>query len=197
MSSWARGLWLGAALGAASAGCGRVQAWFGEPQADVLAPLRHAADGVSFDYAGNWTLRAEPGQAEVDLQTLVLESRGDALMLVQVFRPALVIDLDEHLALTMGTLVADFAARGGGVAEVETGPVTAFERVWLGERRAARRASIRVAMPGEEADSAIELFAASLADRTVLVFTMVPDAGRAQAAAGFDRVLDTMTIAAS
>jgi len=72
----------------------------------------------------------------------------------------------------------------------------AFERAWLGERRAARRAAIRVAMPGEEADSAIELYAASRADCTVLVFTMVPDAGRAQAAAGFDRVLDTLAVAA-
>lgn len=189
MSSWVRGLLVGLVLGAA--GCGGVQAWFGEPQADLSAPLRHAGDGVAFEYPGNWALREEPGEA---LQTFALESRGDALMLVQVFRPALEIDLDEHLALTMQTLVADFAARGGGMAEVEPGPVTSFERAWLGERRAARRASIRVAMPGEEADSAIELYAATLPDCAVLVFTMVPDVGRGQAAPGFDRVLDTFAL---
>lgn len=191
MSSWARGLLVCATL---ASGCGRVQEWFGEPRADVGAPLRHAADGVSFDYPGNWVLREEPG-AEDRLRTLALESRGDALLLVQVFRPAQEIDLDEHLELTLRTLVADLAARGGGVAEVEPGPVTSFERAWLGARRAARRASIRVAMPGEEAASTIELYAASLPGCTVLVFTMVPDGGRANAAVGFDRVLDTLAIA--
>jgi hypothetical protein len=50
-------------------------------------------------------------------------------------------------------------------------------------------------MPGEEADSTIELYAASLPGCTVLVFTMVPDGGRANAAVGFDRVLDTLAIA--
>lgn len=182
---------LGAALVAAGGGC---EAWFGEPRADVAAPLRHDADGLSFTYPGNWALREEAGAAEIDLRTFVLESRGDALMLVQVFRPALAIDLDEHLAATMATLVADFAARAGGVGEVEPGAVTDFERGWLGEGRAARRASIRVTMPGEEAASAIELYTASLADCTVLVFTMVPDAGRAQAGVGFNMVLDTIAV---
>lgn len=186
-----------ALLGLGSGGCERVQTWFGEPQAEIEAPLRHAEGGVSFAYPGNWSLREEPGAAaEIDLRTLVLESRGDALMLVQVFRPPVTIDLDEHLALTMRTLISDFAGKGGGVAEVEPGPVTGFERVWLGEPRAARRAAIRVAMPGEEADSAIELYAASLPACTVVVFTMVPDAGRARAGAGFDLVLDTLAIAA-
>jgi len=77
---------------------------------------------------------------------------------------------------------------------VEPGPVAAFERVWLGERRAARRASIRVAMPGEEADSAIELYAATMPDCAVLVFTLVPDVGRGPAAPGFERVLDTLAV---
>ncbi|MBA3546708.1 MAG: hypothetical protein H0T76_09520 [Nannocystis sp.] len=195
MSLRARGL-LCVALGLGSPGCERVQAWFGEPRAEVEAPLQFAAGGVSFDYPGNWQLHEEIGESgEVELRTLVLESRGDAMTLIQVFRPALPIDLDEHLALTMRTLIADFTARGGGVAEVEAGAVTAFERWWLGAERAARRASMRVAMPGEEVASALELHAAQLAGATVLVFTMVPDGGRARAAAGFDLVLDTLAVA--
>ena len=184
-------------LGVGSGGCERVETWFGEPQAEVQAPLRHDEDGVSFAYPGNWSLREEPGAtAEIDLHTLVLASRGDALMLLQVFRPAVVIDLDEHLELTMRTLIADFAGRGGGVGEVVPGPVTTFERAWLGAPRQARRAAIHVVMPGEEADRAIELHAARLPACTVVVFTMVPEGGQAQAGAGFDLVLDTLAIAA-
>lgn len=198
MSLRVRGL-LCVALGIGSLACERVQAWFGEPRAEVEAPRRHAAGGVSFAYPGNWQLREEVGEysegSEVELRTLVLESRGDAMMLIQVFRLALDIDLDEHLALTMRTLVADFIGRGGGVAEAETGTVTAFERGWLGAERAARRASMRVAMPGEEVASAIELHVAQLPWCTVLVFTMVPDVGRPQAVGGFDLVLDTLAVA--
>ena len=193
MLSWARGLLVCVAL---LTGCERVQAWFGEPRAEAEVPLHHEAGGVSFAYPGNWQLHEEVGEpGDVELRTLVLESRGDAIVLIQVFRPALAIDLDEHLALTMRTLVADFAGRGGGVAEALPGAVAVFERSWLGATRPARRASMRVAMPGEEVASAIELHAASLAGSTVLVFTMVPDAGRAQAAAGFDLVLATLAIA--
>jgi hypothetical protein len=177
-----------AALGTASGGCERVQAWFGEPAADVEAQRVHAAEGLSFAYPGNWRLREEAGE---DVRTIVLESGGEALLLLQVLRPAVAIDLDEHLALTMRTLVADFAGQGGGV---EPGGVATFEREWLGERRAARRAAIVVAMPGEAVASAIELYAADLADSTVLVFTMIPDAGRDRAAAGFDLVLDTLAV---
>ena len=74
------------------------------------------------------------------------------------------------------------------------GAVAAFEREWLGAVRPARRAAIVVVMPGEEVASAIELHAAEVAGCTVLVFTMVPDAGRAQAAAGFELVLGTLAV---
>ena len=196
MSLRVRGLLMCAALATAS-GCERVQAWFGEPAAEVEVTRRYAAEGLSFAYPGNWRLREEPGGAgDVELRTIVLESSGDALLLVQLFRPALAIDLDEHLELTTRTMAADLAGQGGG-AGVEPGVVTAFEREWLGERRAARRGSILVATPGQQAASAIELFTAELAGPagcTGLVFTMSPDAGRARAAAGFDLVLDTLAV---
>ena len=57
--------------------------------------------------------------------------------------------------------------------------------------------AIDLAGPIPPEASAIELFTAELAGPagcTVLVFTMIPDAGRARAAAGFDLVLDTLAV---
>ena len=124
---------------------------------------------------------------------------GDVSAEKQRLREGLALDgmsFDPAARLTMRTLIADFAGRGGGVGEVVPGPVTTFERAWLGAPRQARRAAIHVVMPGEEADSAIELHVARLPARTVVVFTMVPEGGQAQAGAGFDLVLDSLAIAA-
>lgn len=194
MASALRALVVLAALGGA---CERAQGWFGEPRAEVGAGRREhrGADGISFAYPGNWTLREAAGErGDTELRTITLESPGEALLLVQVFRPALALDLDEHLARTLDALVADQTARGGGVVAAEPGAVTAFTRAWLAAPRPARRVALTVRSPGERATSAIELHAAQLPGRTVLVFTTVPDAGRAAAAAGFDLVLDTLAV---
>lgn len=202
MASVARAVVVLAALGTASAGgCERAEGWFGEPRAEVEAARRRehrGADGLSFAYPGNWALREEIGErGDTELRTIALESRGEALLLVQVFRPALALDLDEHLALTLRALIAEQVAQGGGVVEVEAGAVTAFTRAWLAAPRSARRVALTVTSPVERTSSVIELHAAQLPGRTVLVFTTVPDAGRAAAAAGFDLVLDTLAVDAA
>ncbi len=182
---------------AGSAGCERVMGFFSEPKAQVDAPQRYDNDAISFAYPGNWKVSEETTQESgVELRTINVESAGNALLMIQSFKPAVEVDLAEHIEVTMAAMQEEVGKQVGGLADSARGGVTDFERTFLGERRTGKRAAITVTALGERVPSTVALLGAVLGDRTVLLFSTIPDEDRAAVEAGFDQVIDSLQVGA-
>lgn len=56
----------------------------GEPTADVATPKHYDKNGLTFQYPGNWKID-EDEELEGGIHHLILETSGDALVVVQLF----------------------------------------------------------------------------------------------------------------
>lgn len=177
------------------AGCERVMGFFSEPKAQVDAPLRYEKDEISFLYPGNWTIAEEVAQENgIELRTINVESAGNALLMIQSFKPGVDIDLGAHIELTMGAMQEEVGKQVGGLADSTRGAVTDFEREFLGAKRTGKKAAITITALGEKVPSSVALIGAVLEDRTVLLFTTIPDDDRARVEAGFDQVMTSLKL---
>lgn len=176
-------------------GCERVMGFFSEPKAQVDAPQRYEKDGIAFEYPGNWTVKEETARENgIELRTINVESAGNALLMVQSFQPAVEIDLAQHIELTMGAMQEEVGKQVGGLADSTRGAVTDFEREFLGAKRGGKQAAITITALGEKVPSSVALIGAVLEDRTVLLFTTIPDEDRESVEAGFDQVINSMRL---
>jgi hypothetical protein len=177
------------------AGCERVLGFFSEPKAQVDEPLRYEKDEISFLYPGNWKVAEEVTQENgIELRTINVESAGNALLMIQSFKPGVEIDLGEHIELTMGAMQEEVGKQVGGLADSTRGSVTDFEREFLGATRAGKKAAITITALGEKVPSSVALIGAVLEDRTVLLFTTIPDEDRKSVEAGFDQVISSLKL---
>lgn len=177
------------------AGCERVMGFFSEPKAQVDAPLRYEKDEISFLYPGNWTIAEEVKQENgFELRTINVESAGNALLMIQSFTPGVEFDLAAHLELTMGAMQEEVGKQVGGLVDSTRGEVTDFEREFLGAKRTGKQAAITITALGDKVSSSVALIGAVLEDRTVLLFTTIPDDDRARVEAGFDQVMTSLKL---
>lgn len=180
---------------AAIGGCEGARAWFGEPRADVAAPRRHASGGISFALPGDWSVRDGLARVEdTELRTIEVEGPGEAFLLIQSFEPAVAVDLDEQLGRTLDAMLARLGERAD-LGPGARGEVVKIHHTWLGAPRSGLRATIMA--PGEWAPRLVELHAAPLPGRTLLVYTTIPEADRDRVQAGFDLVLDSLAVEAA
>jgi len=177
------------------AGCERVVGFFSEPTAQVDEPQRYEKDAISFSYPGNWKVSEETSQENgIELRTINVESAGNALLMIQSFKPAVEVDLAEHIEVTMKAMQEEVGKQVAGLAGSTRGEVTDFERQLLGERRTGKRAAITITALGEKVPSSVALLGAVLGDRTVLLFTTIPDEDKASVQPGFDQVIDSLKV---
>ena len=178
------------------AGCERVSGFFSEPQAQVESPQRYEKDGISFEYPGNWKLTEETIEENgITVNNITVESAGNALLMVQTFEPAVPLELATHFEVVMNGMQEAVDKQVGGLAEGARGAVTDFQRQFLGEQRPGKRGEITVSILGEKVPGVVSMFVAVLEDRTVLLFSTVPDADRAKVEPGFDQVIDSLKVA--
>lgn len=176
-------------------GCDRVIGFFSEPKAAVETPQHYEKDAISFDYPGNWKVSEEStNESGVELRTINVESAGNALLMIQSFKPAVEVDLAEHIEITMSAMQEEVGKQVGGLADSSRGAVTDFDRVFLGQSRPGKRAAITITALGEKVPSSVALHGAVLEDRTVLLFTTIPDEDRASVEAGFNQVIDSLKV---
>lgn len=176
-------------------GCERVMGFFSEPKPEVDEPQKYDKDEISFVYPGNWKVNEEVTQENgIELRTINVESAGNALLMIQSFKPGVEIDLAEHIELTMGAMQEEVGKQVGGLADSTRGAVTDFEREFLGAKRGGKQAAITITALGEKVPSSVALIGAVLADRTVLLFTTIPDEDRKNVEAGFDQVISSLKV---
>ena len=168
----------------------------GEPQAKVNEPLHHSADGLAFDYPGNWKVSVERESIEsIELVAVTTESKwGNALTIIQQFKPAVPIDyptlLDQFIEGMKQSMVGALVE----VHEVEGERAVPTHHALLGEEREGLRMRYTLSLAGESLDHTVDMFVATLDDRTIVVFTQVADEDRSKAEPGFEQVMKTLKL---
>ena len=169
---------------------------FGEPKPDVANKQTFSGEGLHFDYPGNWESQVERETVEggVTLTSIFVQAkRGNAMAIVQQFSPAVPVDYD--------MLVAEFVK---GVQEgmpgfasakqLDGGQWPAINRTLVGADRPGRQVHYAAEVLGESVPHTVEIFFVELEDRTVVVYTQVPDEDRGKAVPGFDLLLDSLAM---
>lgn len=175
------------------AGCERVVGFFSEPRAQVESPQRYEKDTISFAYPGNWNVKEEPlVENGIAVNNITVASAGNAILMIQTFKPAVPLDLAAHFEVVMAAMQEAVDKQVGGLADGTRGAVTDFERTFLGEQRAGKRGEITVTILSEKVPAVVTMLVAVLEDRTIMVFTTVPDDDRAKVEPGFDQVIDSL-----
>ena len=83
-------------------GCEKVTGFFSEPRAQVESPQRYGKDAISFAYPGNWSVKEEALlENGIAVNNITVESAGNAILMVQTFKPAVPIELGGHFEVVM------------------------------------------------------------------------------------------------
>ena len=171
-------------------GCGM----FGEPAPNVGSPNHHDAHGVAFDYPGDWTLKGDVSDAEgLELYTAEIESKGNALVMVQQFKPAVPLDIEELMVEVSAGMQEGAKEELGGMAEYTDGGATDVDRMLLGETRAGKAKRFTLGLLGQKVAHTMHLYPLELDDRSLVLYLQIPDEDSATVQPGFDQILDSLT----
>lgn len=184
-------LWSVVALGLGSAsGCHLLT---GEPDADVANPKHYQGHEVAFDYPGNWSQTEETEVMEgIEMVTISTESPGSSLAIVQQFRPSVPIGLDDVLDDFTTGMRESLSQELGGVVDMTDRGHSTVEHALLGATREGRRKQYTLDLLGESADHTVDLYAAELEDRAVIVYVQAADEDLAKAKPGFELVMGSL-----
>lgn len=69
-----------------------------ERAADITHPKHYDKDLITFDYPGNWTVTGDEVDAD-GFRTIILETPGDGLVLIQHFKDPPALDLEAYARL--------------------------------------------------------------------------------------------------
>jgi hypothetical protein len=180
-----------AALGLLPAG--GCQLLMGEPAADVANPKRFTGHGLAFDYPGNWSQTSETEVIEgIEMATITTESPGSSLAIVQQFRPSVPIGLDDVLDDFTQGMRESLSEEMGGVVGMTDRSDSAVEHALLGSPREGRRKQYTLELLGEKADHTVDMYAAELDDRAVIVYVQAADEDLEKATPGFELVMGSL-----
>jgi len=175
-----------------STGCGIL----GEPKADVVNRLEFDRDGLSFDYPGNWETQVERETVEggVTLTSVFVQAkRGNAMVIVQQFSPAVPVDYD-MLVSEFVKGVQEGMPGFASAKQLDGGQWPELTRKLVDSERPGRQVHYAAEVLGESVPHTVEIFFVEAEDRTVVVYTQVPDEDRSKAEAGFNLVMDTLAL---
>lgn len=175
---------------APAAGC---QLLMGEPAADVANPKRYQGHGLAFDFPGNWTQTEETEVIEgIEMVTVSTESPGSSLAIVQQFRPSVPIALDDVLDDFTQGMRESLSEEMGGVVGMTDRSDSSVMHPLLGAPTEGRRKQYTLSLLGEKADHTVDMYAAELGDRSLIVYVQAADEDLEKATPGFELVLGSL-----
>lgn len=188
---WLASLTLFASLLVGSPACGLL----GEPAPDLAGAKSFAVAGLRFEHPGNWETEVEGEQIDdLTLTTITVTSKyGNALAGIQQFQPHIAIDRDQVVldffegVETNTPAMAEVRRLDGGKAEVIT-------QTLFGSEREGRRLRYTIEVAGESLPHTVDIVIAELEDRSVIVYTQIPDEDRGKATPGFDRITSSLAL---
>ncbi len=164
-----------------------------EPTPDIAAKNVYDANGLAFDYPGNWKSEAEVSASDgIETVLVSVESSGSALVMVQQFKPAIAIDPDEMLGLMSAEIRKAAGDQLAGALSVAEGSSSQSTRTMLGAQRPVRRSNFVVSLLGERVPHTFEITVAELSDRSIAVFTQSADEDLAKVTPAFELIVGSL-----
>ena len=175
------------ALSTLSSGCGLL----GEPTPDVANPKSVLYQGFTFDHPGNWSGKGTTETIETfEVNTFNLESKGSALVMVQVAHPALGYSPDEFMKGFMDGVTDAVDEEFGGLIGAEAGGTVPLTKTVMGEEWIGRKGRFTVSVLNERVPTTTEMFGADIDENTtVIIYLQAPNEDIAKVTPGFDQVV--------
>lgn len=165
-----------------------------EPTPDVAAKQVYDANGLRFDYPGNWKFTTEVTTTEgIETAIITVESNGAAIAMVQQFKPAIAVDPDEMLGLLTTELRKAAGEQLGGALDYAQGATRSSTRTMLGAERQVRGSKFDLTLLGQKVPHSFEVVVAELPDRSIVVFTQSPDEDLVKVTPAFEQIVGTLT----
>jgi hypothetical protein len=191
----ATALLLSAALLSGCSSCGDVLGFFVEPTPDIDNPKQYARGGITFSYPGNWNLtQSALAEAGISIDIIEISSQGNAYMAVQVFTPALPLELTEILDETTKVMHEEVSRMTGGLVRSDDGTTRDVSRQVLGAVRPGLERQVTIEVLGERTPHTIEVYGAEFAAISVVVISSAADEDLHKIGPGYALVLDSLAV---
>jgi hypothetical protein len=184
----ARRAWLALSFGLAAlalVGCG------------LRSPAgRYEKDGLTFEHLEGWSVTKD---AQQRARTVTVVGPGHALLTISVFPPHVKASLEPFVATVTkarsAALERKLTVAGVNLgAEAGTTAPTPIERSVAGTRAHGLEVHFTVELLNVHLPHTAEFLMLTIGDRTLIVMDQVPDKGRDPIAAGFQKILDTISL---
>lgn len=178
------------ALSTLSSGCWLIGV---EPKPDTANPKSVSYQDFTFDHPGNWSGEGATETIETfEVNTFTLESKGSALVMVQVAHPALGFQPEEFMKGFMDGVTETVDEEYGGMIGAKAGGHVAITKTVMGEEWEGRKGHFTVSVLSERVPTTIEMFGADIDDNTsVVIYLQAPNEDQAKVAPGFEQVVSS------
>lgn len=126
-----------------------------ERSPDLSSTSFYSKDGISFSYPGNWTVSKDATEAgDTEYRYLFVESPGDAILIIQRYKPAIDLTLEEFAAELKTTRDAEvegmFQVGDFRPMHVKSEIDSQVQAIIAGETRDGIRQSFAISVLGEK-----------------------------------------------
>ncbi|WP_020592042.1 hypothetical protein [Kiloniella laminariae] len=160
-----------------------------EEQADLANLMSYEAEGVSFEFPGNWQVVAD--EESDGVRTLFIQSSGDALLSITVFPSEYAMALDDYIELVIANFDSDPAAGRRDRGSLTERELNIGDRVVEGRRNEFIFSFLSLEIPHTADYYYIESDSGHLA---ALTMSQVAAADLGKVEAGFHHVLSTLSV---
>jgi hypothetical protein len=166
-----------------------------ERPADLRHTKRFDEQGLAFDYPGNWRVSSHRQPVKsASMRTITIESPGHAFVILNEFTPALDVSLENFAKRTIEGMQREIKKKSLRLFEMPPPTREPTGHQLLGRSQGGVRYRFTIEAPNAKVPHTADGFSVKGIDRTILVWMQSPDKDRAQAAPGFDRILDSLLL---
>jgi hypothetical protein len=171
-----------------------IMALIEEPEADVHVTKEHDADGLYFDYPGNWSHEAETtNESGIVLDAITVESPGSCIAVVQRFRAKVDADPSRY-ARAFSDALNNQKAKTGGLIGSQEHRSENFDGKLAGKPAKGQRVHVVVTAVGEKVPTTLEVLVRAGDEHTLVLVTSCPDEDLPKSKPGFELIRDTMKL---
>ncbi len=178
-------------------GWDNILGFFVEPAADVSSPQKHEDSHIGFSYPGNWKVISDKTISHgVEVHTLEVQSPGSVNTIVQTFRPAVPMSIDELAKSFVGQFDEELASNWAGLIKSQNARITPVKLMLLDKERDGKRINVTLRALSEKVPCTLEIVFAVEDELTVVVVSVVPDEDLDKANPGVNLVRDSLVVRA-
>ena len=167
---------------------------------DLAQPSSYAKDDLAFSFPGNWSVTADQAESGAggSSRNVVIESPGNAIVLVQLYMPPVETTAEEFSAELMKTTIQEvehlIEVRGVKPVTAQGSEPSAVQSVVAGVLRDGVERNFVIRVLGEPVPHRARTFRIEDADSVVFLFAQASTEDWSKVAPGFDLIASTLAL---